>query len=818
MVGILGAIIWYLLVSALGLLTFWLAFRLFPGLQDRGYAFSRALGLLLWGYLFWLLSSFGILANTTGGYLFALVVLVALALWAGRRNGQSEFFAWIKEHQTYLVAIEMTFVLAFVFLLWLRGMEPALIGTEKPMELAFIQAVMRSPSMPPLDPWLADYAISYYYYGYVIVAMLAKLSGVSAGIAFNLGISLVFALAAAGAYGVVYNLLAALQPERRLSNALSALLAPLFALIVSNAEGFLEFLHGKGLFWTQAQGGVWKSSFWTWLGIKDLVDAPLYNTAGDGLRFWWWWRASRVVMDYDFHGNFKEVIDEFPFFSYFLGDLHPHVLSMPFVFVALALALNLYFSRQEVTKRFRLVGLDYLFTTETFILGAVVFGGLGFLNIWDFPWYVGIFAGAHLLRKADAEGWRWERLWELLVLGVAFVLAGALAYLPYYLGFSSQAGGILPNVVNPTRGAQLWVMFGTLFLPLFALLLFLVIKKRSRRALAYGIGLALAGTVVLLAFSLLLTYLLGNIPPEFEFNSFLQLYDVPQVGVLLQEGLARRAATLGGAITLVVLLGLALAVLWPARQADEHPRLAPSHQFAMLLVLVGGLLVLAPEFVYLRDQFATRMNTVFKFYYQAWLLWAIAAAYGSALLLALPRRRAAGWAFTSLLVLVLAVGLAYPYMAVYSRASAHSLEQKLTLDGTDNYAYLDQDEKAAVAWLQQAPLGTLVEAVGGSYSEYARISMHSGQPALLGWVGHEGQWRGGMDEVGNRQADIALLYTTGLWDEAAYIIKLYHIRYVVVGNLEHSTYQVFEDKFYRHLTPVFQQGSITIFETSGLDD
>ena len=123
------------------------------------------------------------------------------------------------------------------------------------------------------------------------------------------------------------------------------------------------------------------------------------------------------------------------------------------------------------------------------------------------------------------------------------------------------------------------------------------------------------------------------------------------------------------------------------------------------------------------------------------------------------------------------------------------------------------DEKSAVTWLQEASLGTLVEAVGGSYTGYARISTHSGQPALLGWPGHEVQWRGGGAEMGSRQEDIRLLYETNDWEQAEDIIRRYGIDYIFVGQLESTTYRVIADKFIQNLIPVFQQGEVAVFGT-----
>ena len=83
-------------------------------------------------------------------------------------------------------------------------------------------------------------------------------------------------------------------------------------------------------------------NFWTWLDIKDLNQAPAQPLAWIPDRFWWWWRASRVVSDYDLTGAAREVIDEFPFFSFLHADLHPHVLAIPFILLTVAVALNLF--------------------------------------------------------------------------------------------------------------------------------------------------------------------------------------------------------------------------------------------------------------------------------------------------------------------------------------------------------------------------------------------------------------------------------------------------------------------------------------------
>jgi uncharacterized membrane protein len=84
---------------------------------------------------------------------------------------------------------------------------------------------------------------------------------------------------------------------------------------------------------------------------------------------------------------------------------------------------------------------------------------------------------------------------------------------------------------------------------------------------------------------------------------------------------------------------------------------------------------------------------------------------------------------------------------------------------------------------------------------------------VLGWVGHERQWRGGEAEMGSRLDDIARLYGTPSWDEAQTIIEQYGIKYIVVGNLERTHYQLNEQKFSDHLPIVFRQGNLVIYDT-----
>lgn len=789
---------WFFLITFLGWLTVPLAYYLFPALADRGYIFARALGLLVWGYMFWLFASLGVAQNDVGGLLLGLVILGGLSGWAFVRC-RSEIVEWVQANRRLILATESLFFLAFGLMAIFRAGNPEIVGTEKPMELMFISGIMNSPMFPPRDLWLSGYSISYYYFGYVMASMIAMFTGVPATMAFNLMVALIFGLSAVGAYGILYNLLNHFQSrnDNAPSSILSPLLAPLFLLIVSNVEGFLDILHRKGFFWTFHADGTATSRFWTWLDIMDLRDPPMQPLQWIPERHWWWWRASRVIQDYELNGTWREVIDEFPAFSYLLGDLHPHVLAMPFNLLAIAVALNiflggcrgntdLYFGRLHISK-------------TGFFTVALVLGGLAFLNTWDILIAAALIVFGYALARVREAGWGWERIEDILLLGIPVGLMAFLMYVLFYIGFDSQLGGIVPNLMFPTRGAQLWVMWGTLFMPLFAYLIYLW-RTNAPADWRAGSFTALGILVVLLLSMFILGFLALRLRPEL----IMPILESQgrDAGAFIADSMARRLSYIGGLLTLLALLIPTLSFLFKS----DTPS---SSSFVLLMVALGTLLILGPDFLYLRDNFGYRINTIFKFYYQAWIVLSLAAAYGIIILLR-NLRGAARTLFSIILAMVLFIGLTYTAIGIFSKTNNFNPPFGYTLDDFDRVQRENPDEAAAMLWLRSAPDGVVAEAIGGSYTGYARISTYTGLPTVLGWPGHESQWRDHALQL-PREQEIETLYTTNDWTATQEIIDRYDIRYIVVGNLERSTYRVNEEKFNRFLKPVFQQGNVTIY-------
>ena len=845
----LAFLTWYLVMGALAVVVVPLAYRMLPFLHDRGVAFLRPLALLVWGYIFWLLTILKVLENTVGGQVVALLLVMGLSTWAGWGRW-AEIGQWLRKNQKTIFVVEGLFLVAFAGFAMLRAAYPDVVTTEKPMEMAFINAIARSPSFPPNDPWLSGYAISYYYFGYVMIAMLLRLTGVSAGVAFSLSGALWFAMTATAAYGVLYSLVNAWRQRSvggggRISR-FSPLLGPLFVLLVTNFEGFLEVLHARGLFWQQMADGTLQSRFWSWLKIAELNQPPLQP-------FQWmpqrptglvWWRASRVLQDLTLRDLPTaavnpvapiEIIDEFPYFSYLLGDLHPHVLAMPFGLLAIALALNLFLGgKDHVLSKLE---WNWLRLPEAWF-AALTLGALGFLNTWDFPVAVGLFVLALMVGRVRRLGWGSARVVEFLFVGVAFGVAGMMLYLPFYLGFDSQAGGFLPSFLFFTRGVNFWVMFGPLLVAILAWLVWSWRRSVGQSGDAAGLevdwrtglrftlwvigGLWLVSLV--LGFAGLNLDAIGNSivtkNPDSRLGQNLVVWGnlfwglqtggaAATPGVVLREAILRRLASPGTWLTLAILLTLAWGGLATLRRKQEEEPLR-IEVFVLLLVLLGVGLTLLPEFFYLRDQFGTRMNTIFKFYFQAWILWALAAAFATQVLL-----RKANWARLVLPVVIL-LSLAYPLLMTQQRG-ANTPMREWTLDAAAYLQLYRPDEAQALEWLANAPYGVVAEAVGGAYSSYARISVYSGLPTVLGWQNHEGQWRGGYEEVGSRPQDIQELYVTRDWQVASSILQRYQIRYVYVGDLEYQTYPVNLEKFEQNLHVVFRSGSVVIYEVPDLN-
>ena len=927
---------WYLAALVAGFAALPLSFQLFRHLPDRGYTFSKALGLLAAGWVFWFLGSVGFLRNDAPGVLFATLVVAAAGLvWLGR-PGLAALRAWLSAQRGLVLGAEALFLVCFALMAFIRYHDPKIFGTEKPMEFMFMNSILRSPAFPAQDAWLAGHAISYYYFGYVLVTALARVTATASSVAFNLGLALLFALIAAGTHGVVLNLIALhAQPRERVRSLAAAywpaLLAPVFVLVVGNFYGLAELAYTNGYL---SSTNIWAVryyfgqadpanpaavqantalndpaitapgiragpvNFWAWLDLKQ-VEPPAppppaftWNVGGN------WFYGARVVHDRDLNGTETEAIDEVPVFSFLLGDMHPHVLALPFVVLAIGLALEWLLwgagewevgSRQAaeggrqaaegsqqapesvlrppsfvtVSGQPPLVLSTSVLRRSSFVipfaLTALVLGGLSFLNTWDFPIYLFLLMTAFVLGLTLRAGWKpvLTAWWRVGALAVGLAVLSLALYFPFYLTFQSQAGGILPNVIWPTRFQQTFVFFGPPLIGVTIYLAWLVARgqrifdRRAALVAGGGIVLVLLGVVVLMLLALSFSPALKAVVQSF--LNPLSLGDA--LGLAVQRRIVDSAATVFPALLIGLCIGLGVGALrqvqpGPAAPAaaealpaadepavGEAPRRAwrreraespgaylnagrrevtlaqPAVLMVLAMLLTGALLLIGPEWVYLRDNFGTPMNTIFKFYFQTWTLWSLAAAFGI-WHMAQAARRVTRWVAVSLVTLAALGGLVYTLTMLYSITANYT--DPPTLDGMAYFAAQYPDEWAGIQWLRTNVPGlpVVAEAVGGAYNiEESNIAMATGLPTVMGWTNHEGQWRGASyGLVAERPDQIKMLYQVRDWNTAQAILDHYQIQYVIIGNEERAKYNpIYLPKFDNNMDNVFKSNTLTIY-------
>ena len=698
----------------------------------------------------------------------------------------------------YIAITEFIF-LGMVFLLgYMRSYLPDIRSYEMYMDEGFITAIMRSVHFPPNDMWFAGYSINYYYYAHFTVAMLAKLLGQSPSIAFNTGISMFFGLTASNLFGVTSNIVAWARHVR--TRAASSANTPIESpdtvhpsLLPAVPYGVLTMVMGLIL------GNLASTQTW-WKMHGDVSQDPYY-----------WFNASRVI---------TKTINEFPAFSFLLSCFHAHVLTLAFTIVAIALAFNLFLEADG--RGLNVYGHGWRLPL-TLCTTALLLGGLYTMNGWDFPTYLAL----TLVCIALQQWLTYETRFSLALFLDIFTAAGSLIalsfllYIPFYLNFNSPAQGI--GIVNAADRSQLsdeLLIYG-LFAFVFLSLLFVSAANRP-----------------LFEFSFLRGNTTGSVPPS---GTRRTLWPFVFVGIVAVIELLTLVFMKNG-ITFVLAASIALlgAVLVFVHLGDR------AHAFTLLLGAVAFALVAFCEVLFLKDVFADnypRMNTVFKMYFQAWTLLSIASGAGlyfilqnfkpllarTSTLRITQRSLQTLWG-VGLMVLLLA-GTVYPLTAPSERLARSNpqtgkpyFQRSNSLDGL---SYLQTDtadpgDYQAIRWLNANVEGSpvIVESIGDDYSNWGRISVFTGLPTLMGWVGHEYQWRANWintpanyAEFQRRGADVDTIYTNKSPGIVLSVMNYYHAQYLYVGPLEYMKYHAADlHRFSTYMQMVYNAEGVTIYK------
>ena len=797
----LAVLTWWAVTLLLGLLAWPLAFALFQPLRDRGYFFARTLGWLLAGWLLWMLSSLHLLTFTVVNAWVSVGLLAALSAAALVRHARG-MAAFLRHKWQLLLVGELVFGAAFLAFVGIRLLNPDIwqpwFGGEKFMEMAFLTGILRSPWFPPVDAHFAGGFINYYYFGLYLVGYLIKLTGIYAEVAFNLAIPTLFALTAVGAYGIAYSAIAPADPEhpdaacgiRRGLGA--ALWAPLFVVIISNLDGFAQIVRALSTFSV--------TSFQSDLpGVQTLV------RAGDGLRQIVAGGAS--LPSYDFWGPSRVIpatINEFPWWSFVFADLHPHLIGIPIALLFLAALLTLVRSARLDWGRQR------LYAAALLGLFALLLGTLAAINLWELPTYLGLGVLALIVSQYWGRG---QIRWGITIgLSTLYALGALLLYAPFFANYTSiGASGV--GIVHTGDDVGLWLLIWG-FLGFVVLTWLLWSSAQPARPLLLN---GENGEILVVrpgGFERFLAFAMGrldDLPRKLHVQKIVGVR--PRIGYLLLQ-LLIPLAFVGVALALwldrtvlalcILPLTLAFLLLWRRGRAADA-----GAQFGVLLIVTGFAILAGTQIVYLKDFLSGgdwyRMNTLFKFFSQVWVLFGVAAA------IALPRVWQ-GWVRTgraphvvrglwaTAFALLLAASLFYTVVGTAARVDQRMVGWRPpigTLDGFDymrqgTYTWPDDSntidlsyDYAAIKWLLANVRGnaTVMETSEADYyrAGSSRIASLTGLSGLRGF--HAGEQRPAA-QVGARDGLHREFWTTPEPARMQQILDEIDVDLIYVGQLE----------------------------------
>jgi YYY domain-containing protein len=703
------ATLWFgAVVEILGLSTYAILYRWLP--VSGVYALSKVLGVLLFGYIPWLLAGMQQVEFTRTTLAVTLLAMVILGLLARSRWPQ-------RPTRREALPTEVLFWGSFALFLIIRAFNPEIFWGEKPMDFAFLNALTRTTELPPPEPWFAGSSLHYSYFGHYLVAALGKICTIHPGVTFNLAIALIGGLTtvAAFAFGC------ALSDRWRVGA-----LAAVFATLMGNLDG-----------------------------PREIIARKVMN-------FDYFWATSRVI---------KDTINEYPYWSFLFADLHAHVLVMPFSVVFATLVL--WWARRD-ELRVPVRGPALLF------LLALSLGAIMVTNTWSsftyIPFFPFILIGVFLTRThGGLLRWVWHLGTQVIAPTLIVVPLAIALYFPYWQSWSapeSNWGWENDTFVELWDYVNIWGLF------LFILIPYLFVTWRRQ--------------------------LLGPHRDRLGLLRALPMW-VVAIGIAVSMYVSVRTG-----LVMLAALGFHLGL-------SRH--VTPRHRLVLLLTGFGFAVTAGCDFIHIWD----RMNTIFKFYLETWFIFSgVAAAAAYELWRGAFRSHWIRSAWRTGYVLLIAVALFTAGSATYGVINTKRVRTpRPTLDGIAYLPMHDAHDAAAYEWLNQniAGIPVITEAYGPSYQEFARVSMNTGLPTVLGWDYHVHQRAQPWNDINKRKSDLEKLYTTDSEDAAAALLQKYHVSLVYVGGVERKRYAGGNLERFREwkdlLSPVYQNAGVTVFGVKG---
>lgn len=764
---------------------------------DRGYLFSKAVGMATVTYLIYLMGTLHLLAFNTFAIAISLGTVFVIGVMLTGLSEKTE-----KSHSINLrsgllfLTEELFFFAALLFWSWIKAHEPSIHGLEKFMDFGFTKSILDSKFFPAPDMWYAGSTINYYYFGHIVMALLTKFSGLDLRYTFNLMLASIFAFTSTMSFSIGVELFQMSMRSRlknyesgimnqgkkiRIHNSLFMILSGLFTAFLVTLAGNLETIYA----FTKGYPGDQVKPFWQ----LAWPISTFWQNLSTGLQNYWYANATRFI---------PYTIHEFPSYSFVVSDVHGHVLSIPFVLLAIALLVSMFINQRStnaearISKQFSNSKTENSKRLKFGILSLNIISDLGF-RISDLLFYGFLVAVLLMTNALDGP----------VYLGLFFVLF------------------MIHNSKFIIREKKEWKTIGII-------------------AAVVTLAAGLTSLPFLLHFQSFVHGLAVNCPPE--------LLENTKIGPLMFEGVEKCQHS--PLWMLLILWGFFLYCgVWLIARVLKSRLQIPTHEKLLIIFFLFSLaLIIFPEFFYFKDIYPMhfRSNTMFKLGYQAFILFSIVSAYtivstitGSFtkserkfLLFNFQLSIKKTFFIVFLLPLLFLVSI-YPIFSV--RSYFDSLRTYYGLDGMGWLIRDYPDDYAAIEWLnenessnskQSSPtsprlrgatmtgLPVIVEADGDSYTDYARFSAFTGLPTIIGWPVHEWLWRGSYDVVAPRREEVREIYESQNLGLTKSILDKYHVRFIMVGTLERQKYatSLEEGKFKELGKIVFRFGRTTIYE------
>lgn len=435
---------WWIILFLVGVIFLPTTALVFHRFFDRGYVFSKILGILLVSYTIWILGSLKILPFTQQTIFLVIATFVMVNIFLFIKVTPLSRWNLIKSWQIFLFE-EFIFLTGLLFWSYIRAHEPSIHGLEKYMDFGFINSILRSDFFPPKDMWYAGLSINYYYFGQLITAVLTKLSGIDSAVTYNLMIATLFALTFTGAFSIGANLIRQFQIA-------GGLLSGFLVTLAGNLHTIYAFF--------VPYAGENPVPFWTL-----PLDWNLSN--------YWYPNATRFI---------PFTIHEFPIYSFVVSDLHGHVLNLPVVLLSIAILLSVILNQKKN------------FTLQILLL-SFLFAVMYMTNAWDSLIYFALIG-----MTLAFIGWRERKLLNYLIVvvlvcigSILFTLLFSLHFQPFVSGigivcapnFSTGIGKLGPFLFEPNhcQRSSLWqlaILYGFFF---FLIVSFFITLPRRKNAL-----------------------------------------------------------------------------------------------------------------------------------------------------------------------------------------------------------------------------------------------------------------------------------------------------------------------------------------------